>query len=93
MFAADRALINVNVISCRILSPREQEMVATTMFLLHNSTITFARQAHHPLHALPNKHPAPANPEAHQMMDEPNETLSSVVKSNIIEDSALIGVV
>ena len=24
------------------------------------------------------------------MMDEPNETLSSVVKSNIIEDSALI---
>jgi hypothetical protein len=53
MFAAYRALINVNVISCRILSPHEQEMVATTRFLLHNSTITFARQAHHLLHALP----------------------------------------
>ena len=96
MFAAHRALINVNVISCRILSPREQEMVATTRFLLHNATITFARQAHHPLHALPPieqtsliEHPAPAKPEAHQMTDEPNENLSHV-KRNINEDSALI---
>jgi hypothetical protein len=39
MFAAYRALINVNVISCRILSPHEQDMMTTTRFLLDNTAL------------------------------------------------------